>query len=78
MVDVGAVAGVVPDARLIVEMNSGGGAMQEVIDVEEGGGGGHFVPPPNQYVVLAQQRVQLAQSYHLGKANYLKLIHILN
>eukprot|EP00820_Chromera_velia_P024274 Cvel_9134.t2-p1 / transcript=Cvel_9134.t2 / gene=Cvel_9134 / organism=Chromera_velia_CCMP2878 / gene_product=hypothetical protein / transcript_product=hypothetical protein / location=Cvel_scaffold519:45461-46204(-) / protein_length=181 / sequence_SO=supercontig / SO=protein_coding / is_pseudo=false len=55
MVDVGAAAGVVPDARKIVEMNSGGGATLEVIDVEEGGGGGNLVPPPNQCMVLAQQ-----------------------
>uniref|UniRef100_A0A0G4FDB4 Uncharacterized protein n=1 Tax=Chromera velia CCMP2878 TaxID=1169474 RepID=A0A0G4FDB4_9ALVE len=55
MVDIGAAAGVVPDAREIAEMNSGGGATQEVIDVEEGGGGGDLMPPPNQYyVVLAQ------------------------
>uniref|UniRef100_A0A0G4FWI4 Uncharacterized protein n=1 Tax=Chromera velia CCMP2878 TaxID=1169474 RepID=A0A0G4FWI4_9ALVE len=78
MVDVGAAAGVVPDAREITKINSGGGDTQEVMDVEEEGGGGNLVPPPNQYVVLAQQRVQLAQSHHLGKANYLKLIHILN
>uniref|UniRef100_A0A0G4GKB8 Uncharacterized protein n=1 Tax=Chromera velia CCMP2878 TaxID=1169474 RepID=A0A0G4GKB8_9ALVE len=50
MVDVGAAAGVVPDAREIVEMNLGGGATQEVINVEEGGGGGNLIPPPNQYV----------------------------
>uniref|UniRef100_A0A0G4G2G8 C3H1-type domain-containing protein n=1 Tax=Chromera velia CCMP2878 TaxID=1169474 RepID=A0A0G4G2G8_9ALVE len=78
MVDVGAAARVVSDAREIAEMNSGGGATQEVINMEEGGGGGDLVLPPNQYVVLTQQRVQLAQSHHLRKANYSKLIHILN